>query len=80
MDDADDQHAIRLFVIENNMLCVLMTARARCKVVGFSTKARIFGKKLNRIFEFTQIPICLLLAPSIGCISGNQINIGLSFG
>jgi hypothetical protein len=54
--------------------------QSRADRIAGAAHARIFGKKLNRIFEFTQIPICLLLAPSIGCISGNQINIGLSFG
>jgi hypothetical protein len=47
MDDAGDQHAVQLFVIENDVLGVLMSPAARCKFIGFAAKARIAGEKLK---------------------------------
>jgi hypothetical protein len=49
MDDADDQHAIRLSVIEDHMVRVLMTPRAWRKLVGFSAKAWIFSEKFEAL-------------------------------
>jgi hypothetical protein len=80
MEDAHDTNSARSQSVKENVLTLFVPAKPGTDCVAGSTHSRIFREKLKRVFKFTQIPICLLPAPCIGCIGGNQINIGLSFG
>ncbi len=41
MDDAGDQHTVRLFIIENDVLRMFMSARAGSKLIGLGSVAKI---------------------------------------
>jgi len=49
MDDAGNQHSVRLLVVENNVMRVFMAPRSGRKLICLAANARIGGKKFKAL-------------------------------
>ncbi len=47
MDNSDDEYAIRLLVIKDDVVCVLMSPATWRKLVGLAAQFRIVGEQLK---------------------------------
>jgi len=79
MQDTHDPNSAWLQSVKDNVLADFVPAKTWTDCIARPAHLRILREKLDRVFKFTQIPICLLPAPLICCIGGNLINISLSF-
>ena len=65
MKDARDENTFRFRTVEDHMLAMLMSAKARTNLIRGTANSRILGKHFATFFKRVQIAMCLGFAPSL---------------
>jgi hypothetical protein len=78
MKDARDENTFRFRTVEDHMLAMLMSAKARTNLIRGTANSRILGKHFATFFKRVQIAMCLGFAPGFKRVAPNleQVRLG----